>query len=78
MASAGNAGIYAYRVGDVIIVPAHERHALHNTGDVPLRQLCIFGEEPHTVILEREDSENVVEVFNSPEPERPWPCLRFR
>jgi len=62
-----SAGIDAYRAGDVIIVPAHERHALHNTGDMPLRQLCIFGGEPHTIFLEREDPDMVVEVFNSVE-----------
>jgi quercetin dioxygenase-like cupin family protein len=60
-------GIETYRAGDVIIVPAQERHALHNTGDMLLRQLCIFGREPHTVFLEREDADMVVEVFNSNE-----------
>jgi quercetin dioxygenase-like cupin family protein len=62
-----SAGIEAYRAGDVIIVPAQERHALHNTGDTPLRQLCIFGGEPHTIFLAREDADTVVEVFNTNE-----------
>ena len=60
-----SAGIEAYRAGDVIIVPAQEQHALHNTGDMPLRQLCIFGGEPHTIFLEGEHSDTVVEVFNA-------------
>jgi quercetin dioxygenase-like cupin family protein len=62
-----SAGSEAYRAGDVIIVSAQERHALHNTGDMPLRQLCIFGGEPHTVFLEGEHSDMVVEVFNTPD-----------
>jgi len=33
----------------------------------PLRQLCIFGLTPHTIFLEGERMEMVVEVFNSPE-----------
>lgn len=61
------AGVQAYRAGDVVIVPAHEGHALHNTGDEALRQLCFFGDEPHTRFLECEESGMVVEVFNGPE-----------
>jgi len=61
-----SAGSEAYRAGDVIIVSAHEPHAVHNTSDTALRQLCIFGGEPNTLFLEGENSDMVVEVFNTP------------
>jgi quercetin dioxygenase-like cupin family protein len=60
-------GQRVYQAGDVIIVSAQERHALYNTGDQPLRQLCVFAGEPETVFVERDAAREIVDVFNE------WP-----
>src|SRR5262249_11986002 len=54
-----------YRAGDVIILPAGVKHSLHNCGDVPIRQLCCFPDDPGTQLLEDEPPGQTVDVFNA-------------
>jgi uncharacterized cupin superfamily protein len=54
-----------YRAGDVIILPARMKHSLRNCGDVPIRQLCFFPDDPCTQFLEEERPGQTVDVFNA-------------
>ena len=59
------AGVELYRAGDVIILPAGQRHALHNVGSIPLRQLCFFPGPPATKWLNDEtEPGQTIETFN--------------
>lgn len=55
-----------YREGDVLIIPARVKHALRNTGDRQIRQICVFPDDPKTERLEPEYPGQTVEVFNEP------------
>ena len=60
-----DAGVEAYRGGDVIIVPARTRHSLRNVGTGFLRQLCIFPDDPKTERLEAEYPGQTAETYNA-------------
>lgn len=60
-----HAGRETYRAGDVIIVPPRLGHSLRNIDDAPLRQLCFFPGDPHTLLLEKERPGQTVEIFNA-------------
>ena len=53
-----------YKGGDVLIIPARVKHALRNTGDRQIRQICVFPDDPKTERLEPEYPGQSVEVFN--------------
>jgi quercetin dioxygenase-like cupin family protein len=57
-------GSQAYRVGDVLILPAGLKHSIRSAGNSLLRQLCFFPNDPGTQSLEAESPGQVVDVFN--------------
>lgn len=54
-----------YSAGDVLIFPAGMKHAIRNSGNALLRQLCIFPADPGTQQLEAESPGQVVDVYNT-------------
>src|SRR3954453_23136814 len=59
------AGAESYRGGDVLILPARVKHSLRNTGNVAIRQICFFPDDPRTERLEPEHEGQTVETFNA-------------
>jgi len=60
-------GTEAYAAGDVIILPAHVRHSLRNTGETLIRPICVFPGDPATTFLEADYPGQTVDVFNPSE-----------
>ena len=63
----------SYSAGDVVILPAHVKHALRNPGSAPIRQICVFPGDPATTFLEPDYPGQTVDVFNPSDWAKPNP-----
>ena len=45
-------GTETYAGGDIIILPPRVKHSLKNSGNILIRQICIFPDDPQTTFLE--------------------------
>jgi quercetin dioxygenase-like cupin family protein len=59
------AGAELFSGGDVLLIAAGTIHALRNMGDVPIRQICVFPDDPMTEMLQPEVDGHAVEDFHT-------------
>jgi hypothetical protein len=52
---------------DFIILPPRVKHSLKKTGNALLRQICIFPDDPKTMVLEDDYPGQTVKMFNPSE-----------